>query len=68
MVQAKATQVMLGEPPSAALISNKVFAGNTQPRYPEIWARHVAYHVLDTALNRRVYTLTTIVPMKAELV
>ena len=44
-VHAKATHVILGEPPgppNAILISERVFAGKTHPRYPLIWAKHVA--------------------------
>jgi hypothetical protein len=36
------TQIRLGEGPISALMRASVFDGNTHPRYPEIWARHVA--------------------------
>jgi hypothetical protein len=36
------TQIMFGEGPIAALISVRVLAGRTHPRYPEICAKHVA--------------------------
>jgi hypothetical protein len=37
------THIILGEGPIAALISARVFARRTHPRYPDIWAKHVAY-------------------------
>jgi hypothetical protein len=40
------TQMISGDGPMAALIKVSVFAGNTHPRYPEICAKHVAFHVL----------------------
>jgi hypothetical protein len=45
-VQEMPTHMMSGEGPMAALISVSVLAGNTQPRYPDIWARHVAFALL----------------------
>ena len=35
-VHEMATQVMFGDGPMAALMSDKVLAGRTHPRYPEI--------------------------------
>lgn len=40
-----ATQVMCGDGPREAFISESVVAGSTQPRYPDIWARQVAWEV-----------------------
>lgn len=42
-VQDMETQMMLGDGPMAALIKVRVLAGRTHPKYPDIWARQVAY-------------------------
>jgi hypothetical protein len=45
-VQEMPTQMMSGDGPMAALINVSVLAGNTQPRYPDICARQVAFALL----------------------
>lgn len=50
------TQIMFGEGPIAALIKLNVFAGNTQPRYPEICAKQVAY--IESAKDKLHSTAT----------
>ena len=42
-VQEMPTQIMSGEGPIAALIRERVLAGRTHPRYPDIWAKQVAW-------------------------
>jgi hypothetical protein len=64
------TQMMLGDGPIAALISVRVLAGRTHPKYPDIWARQVAciqsyYHYYSSEMS--LWALTTTVPMKPML-
>jgi hypothetical protein len=42
-VQEMETQIMFGEGPMAALMRVRVFEGSTQPRYPAIWAKQLAW-------------------------
>lgn len=58
MVQARATQMMLGLPPNDALIKSSVFAGSTQPRYPEIWAKQTAYNFGQMMIYKRKNSIT----------
>jgi hypothetical protein len=61
------THIIWGEGPIAALMSARVFAGRTHPRYPDIWAKHVAYLYSMMNCNITSHRLTVTVPTKFTL-